>query len=576
MIRRIKQSFALIFLFAAFNSIAQEDVPWPPDPMAFFTDAVEVVEVPGPIQLHPIVDNEERVIHIYDWDVNEWREYPFPESMTEAQRYGRAAPRTLPDGQWLIATNLLDGMLPFSKYADPLGYWLLDPQTGIFSRPELACGQLRAPTGAGEWLVEQESADHPAYVCFTETNERVGPLPLLIDDHGRSAWWRHVGTSPNREWVVLYNYTDQRFWGYQPMTERLVAIDNRSDTLMSQYFSISDWLDNTYFLVFADDLPTWSNRGLYGGDVSVENSFQPIIESVNYPTYYDDPPRYELIPGLWGDGIGWRGTGNSPDCILKVYYLETRTLEDYPLGKYCEPNLIIPQRDGARLYRYVNLDRSNPAQLIALKPQTGELEILYEGEVEIVYEISPDGRYVVLAVDDNGEIDILPDSWAGGGTWFAESSKPQIVVFDMLEREFVYRVEENITIDSLGGEPFVEWINDQTLILSGPNTDPYIRVIYLNDADNSMLTIEDGGGYSLSRSRKYMYFYTSQEDTPTIDLIDLETRIIRTILYRNNNYGTSIEWQDGDILSVRISPSGAVSAAFSPPVIEYHVYMTSP
>jgi hypothetical protein len=180
-------------------------------------------------------------------------------------------------------------------------------------------------------------------------------------------------------------------------------------------------------------MPEWWPIQLFAGDVTQPNSLVYAIGHVRYePLYYDDPPRYEVVPGLNGSRVFLE------DCVLQVYDLETQTFNEYALGNLCDYGIILPSGDGARLYRELNPDRATPATLVRFNPSTGEREDLLTGEIEWLESVSPNGRYAVLVMDSNGQIEGLPNG-IGADPQFERVMTPYLVLYDLAAQRIVYK-----------------------------------------------------------------------------------------------------------------------------------------
>jgi hypothetical protein len=187
---------------------------------------------PAPVDSGPRADDEARVVHAYDEAAGGWREYPYPEeiaSFTGAQSYG--------EGTLLQSTMLGQGL--YGTDPDPAGTWLLDLQTGTFSRPALICGEVPALPGEGRWIVFSEEAN-PAqpYLCNIETGERTGPLPVEgVGDFFESGGDAPV--SPDGQWAILFGRSS--VYSYHFSSGDLLALGQ----LGFRNWQQAHWLDAT-------------------------------------------------------------------------------------------------------------------------------------------------------------------------------------------------------------------------------------------------------------------------------------------------------------------------------------------
>ena len=150
--------YCLFLLLMPNFTQAQETAPWPPDLEDIFAPGLEVVSVEKKEARQynlPIVDNDKRIIRVFDDSIGDWREYPFPD---EIQQFD---PRiSLYSENTLLLSTTLGGEL--SSIPLPEG---LNTNTSEFSRPELACGQLLAKSGMGQWVINTEDQGKTFFLC---------------------------------------------------------------------------------------------------------------------------------------------------------------------------------------------------------------------------------------------------------------------------------------------------------------------------------------------------------------------------------------------------------------------------
>ncbi|MBC7871410.1 MAG: hypothetical protein H7Y09_11280, partial [Chitinophagaceae bacterium] len=184
----------LVFILN-FTSIRAQDetIPWSPDPIEIFAPGVEVVSIEvletsqqaEQTELEIVVDTQNRVVHTYDATTEERRSYAYPANVELASRF---SPEVKDHRTIIFHTN----------YGAPKDDWLLNTDTGEFSRPELICSQYPAASGQGRWVIYDEpDSNAPGYLCHTETGERTPPLPNELNGNQPVIWKVDVYLTPS-------------------------------------------------------------------------------------------------------------------------------------------------------------------------------------------------------------------------------------------------------------------------------------------------------------------------------------------------------------------------------------------
>lgn len=554
-------------------SRAQEEAaPWPPDPGAIFAEGVEVVEVTeGEIQPTFIppqgvtiyADSDAGVVRIYEEDTSTWIAYPFPESATSFD------PRVSVRSDGLLRLDPPG----FGGSQDAAAVWLLNPTTGGYSRPEIMCGTVRDAAGEGRWIVSPREPDAPEHrLCFTETGELTDPLPSLTrNSQSVTLYWNAIATNPTKEWVVLGDQgCKETFYAYNIPTNELyplgVNLVTQAGGIGGNHCYIDTWLDDTFFLMFVYDQPEYSDRIIYAGDVSQPNSLEAVLANNRFwPTYYDDPPRYELVPGMTMEGIGWRGWDRQgPWCRLELYYLETRRLEEYELGELCTPNLVVPQDMNIRFFRYVGLDLTQPATLSSYHLRTRQRTDLFSGEIEAITNVSRDGRYIILLMDDNGRIDAIPDldwiSWTEwGNTYWA--------VFDTERREIIYQIPDAVNFYDNFEIPTTAWFAEDAfefVQIHPGGWGEYITWVWIGEARTISLEgvqsrEKSPDGNQILVDSSYPIYHDSEETgyVCSISVVNLSNQQLVQVTLELSGcpYGLSAEWVDNNLVNVTVTPA---------------------
>jgi len=420
----------LLLLLPGFAQ-AQEAAPWPPDPADIFAPGVEVVSVeikePRPYNL-PTVDNERRVIRVFDKSADEWREYPFPD---EVERFSSQISSY--SENTLLLSTVLGGEYGFTPL--PEGQWLLNTDTGEFFRPELVCGQLQAKPGMGRWVIYPKyNQQTPPYLCNTKTGDRAGPLILEQFDY-----LEDVYALPDARYAVIFGIGGT-VYGYDFQTNLLIRLGSVSGSAIH----ITEWIDETRVFIYATDQAdmTFPWQNYYLGDVTQADSLEQVTQvfKPNYITLRDNPKRYEWV------------SYKDQRCYLTELNWETDQITDYPLNGLCSEGTIIPDGSNDRLYfefywpdnafgMGYPIKQPTSSELVRYNPFTGTRIDLLNGEIEWVEAISPDGLSAAVIMDDNDCFEAYPREDPLENLPPCESnevSEPRHVVIDLKTGDTLY------------------------------------------------------------------------------------------------------------------------------------------
>lgn len=409
----------------------QFNTDWPPDPRAIFAENVAVIDS----EITPYADNDKRLIYVYnDAVILRWSEFPFSADLTNLARLYYANTQVV----------LVDSTHPQSQVTSDDTRWALDPTTGDITLPfDNLCGnqhrdELNRDTLNSAWAYYHDPETEQTHLCSIETGYLSLPLPDDIDWLLLGRWSHPVAPSPNGDWLVIKGVSPggsqgQRIYAYEVATDTLndlgrIDVDEAGNYFISESSSVR-WLTDTQIIVSSRAMPEWSWEELFLGDVTQPGSLIPIIGHMRFsPVYYDDPPRYEVVPGLN------RSRVLLEDCVLQVYDLAAQRLSEYALGELCDYGIILPDGDGARLYLAYDPDLKYTT-LVRFNPFTGERADLFTGEIESLESVSSNGRYVVLVMDSSGWLDSFPNSYI---QW-PQVRNAQLVLYDLVEQRIIYQ-----------------------------------------------------------------------------------------------------------------------------------------
>jgi hypothetical protein len=514
------------------------------DPADIFTDAVEVVET------LPILnaDNNARMLWYFDPAEMEWRGYAYPEEI-EAEEYPPVILQRS-DGTYAISE---EGFYGFSEFA-PEAIWILNPDTGEMTHPEEACGRMKDLPNEGIWIIYENPDDGLYYLCFTETGELSDPIPNNIQSDLCGEYWRRpTVVSPDSKWVV---FTDCAFdpnpvaiYAYETATRQFRFLGNGAE-VDNEIVEIERWLDNSTPIIFFSAIRNPSYHSIYVADLTQVNSAQLVARVLSFldadywPSYYDDPPRYEWVPSEHDrnrpDG---RDQDLHPSCQLHSFDLQTRTETVYPpISGVCGEGTVIPDGSGDRLYRSVNTPApgypvpSATATIIRFNPATSKRDELYTGEIEWLDGLSPSGTYAVFVTDDSGGVDVGESfTWSQNYVWWEWIPSPRYALFDLTSNEFVPDAPDN----------GIEWIDDKTYLSLD-------RLVTLEG--NSFDEISTDGILSAAPNKRQLLVINDSDDPYAASVLNIANSQTTPIIHNPNNdqYHIRYDWQSIDELQVTV------------------------
>lgn len=386
----------VIFSFVLLMTLFGFQIPPFAPPTDVFAPNVEILSwelLPAPTlnQDRFEYDNQSRVVT----DTVTGHEYLYP---TEIETLSGVD--TFELGTLLLTTTRNRGVYGIAP--DPSGQWLLNLQTGEFSRPMLVCGELPLPEGDTAWVIV------PGNPTMEICDRRTG-ASIHLDIDQTLDTDTAIDVSPDGERLALFGW--QHLYVYTISSGKLVDVGEVS--LVADAPNVV-WLGNNQLLVVEDSgraSTPYVNYKL--GDPDLENSLQPLVSQHRFDTQYleflQEPPHYEWIES--------RDTG----CWLVQTELDTGNRREYFQDDLCERGRVLID-GGDRLYtRMLHEELPPPADmpemptgyrpisqsLVRFNPYTGERHNLYNGELEAILEITPDNHYAVVVLDNNGQLEMF-------------------------------------------------------------------------------------------------------------------------------------------------------------------------
>jgi hypothetical protein len=193
----------------------------------------------------------------------------------------------------------------------------------------------------------------------------------------------------------------------------------------------------------------------------------------------------------------------------------------------------------------------------ALDIQTGEMTEILSGEIEALFSVSPDGRYLALITDDSGELDfvdrycIRPD-WSG-------VQDARLAIYDRELGEFVYTTE-----GFEGHFNEIQWFDDGAILMLGGAEDVETssnieggtsmrQLQFTADGTTLVRTIDENefAPFSIiSVSPDHQQLVVWLTDTYLVDFQSLtKTKIIEGDL----PYGINFGWDENNLLQVMLN-----------------------
>lgn len=538
----MKKLFApfLVILIVSNFIHAQQDEPPFFETLSLFTDEIEI------IRSSPVIDNQARTLYMYF--ESQWRAYPYANDLHDVNHAFQTD-----DGTFVVQTDFD----PDASIDTPW-LWNLDPQTGIFTPYLPHCGNRVTYSDAYEnigWMYYTDPQTEQVYLCNAATEELSPALPDWTN------WWggdsdrldHQPSASPDGNWVIFFGRG-----GFGTLVAAYHVSTQQFANLGSAYGSdnarVDSWQTDTTAVVYTGDMPSEFRRGYSLVDVTREDSLQYITGGNGWEVgsqYYDDPPRFEEEGYANSSPDGPQDPSEGP-CPLAIIYLDPLDTVQYELGNVCFNFRTLNYT--TRYYLEARPDSGELRAVMRFNPQTGESEQVLAGEIESLLEnISPNGRYMFVSMDDDGVLGR------------ENMSNPQFFIYDLQTGEPVAQV--NVPADQLRQGMNKRWVNDSTFLLqpySDDSTPHPIRLIRLVEgglietviAANEYIP-DNSGRWQVSENGRYMAIWMNQAQQigGVLDLITGE-HITVTQPTDSAQYELRFSIQYSNDLSIRVIPAG--------------------
>jgi hypothetical protein len=383
---------ALLLLSCVISTARMQDKPrWPPHAQDIFDPSIEVLDfnMLDKVQQSPLgeisIIPESRVIKGADGRV-----YPWPESVGYFQ-YMNPSPLVIDDDLYLYEMH--------SPQSDIYGTWTLNLGTGIFAKyesysdPNTPCGKLW-PKRTG-W--DLYTVNGQPILCNIATGQQI-----LIPDGYTIAFTTQdkpfiTELADNRQFFIGKSTEMNTFalFIYDPATKQSEIIATMPLKASISYEVVNP--DIILMQVFGG-VPHTSQYVVFHPSNNSLTLYQPSLNTSVYVSQWSFWPNPNRI-------IVNKSANNT--CTTVLYDLVTNKEQTFDYGNLCNPDYT--DVDGTGYYREISADQKI-ATVIRFNPLEGKREELYKGEVEGIQWVSHDTRYLMLVIDNSGQVDLLPSN----------------------------------------------------------------------------------------------------------------------------------------------------------------------
>lgn len=299
------------------------------------------------------------------------------------------------------------------------------------------------------WVFVTDPDTNAVHLYNQKTGETSDPLPLSDVNLELS----DIEPSPRQDWLLLLLQNNGLYSGGLEYTVFSYDIDTGLFNLLGQQpgilmMLVHKWLDDVHATLAIAEINGGSGAAIL--DVSTPDSFEILFRGESKAILRTtDRPHYEIFHG----------------CTLDLYDIESRERSSFPLGTRCNG---VFTNDDVHYYAVIPGQMpSDSSVLSVLDTKTGGETVIFEGEIELLYSISPNGRYAAFVMDDNGQVDCCQM----GFSW-SQTHNLSLIFYDTERKDVVYGVPiEIFSLDStiiLGDIMRPQrWVDSSTAWVSG-------------------------------------------------------------------------------------------------------------
>lgn len=468
-------SIILLFALPSASMAVQDETPWYPAPEDLFAPGVEVEaliveDVPQYARPanEPQFDNEARQLRIFDADTERWLEFAYPESIPYV-----SSVKLYEGDVWLVST--ITGRGTYYSEPNPAGQWLLNINTGVFTQPELICGELRETRADfdGRWVVYVEPSTEntprqlPVTVELCQTkalDKRTFTLEEPLKTSG-------ANLSPDGTKVAFVGWAN--YYLYDLETDMLLRLGEGHNEIRS-----TAWYGNDYLVISEANIPDsspWVFISLANADqvdslTHIGTTLKFGSEAANF-RWMQNPERIE-----WTDY-----DEDEERCYFNWLERETGRQERFPIDLLCTVGMILTDDPlGDRLFDRIiyepvevtgsederTLLRPLYREVVRYNLTIGERTDLIEDEVEMIFDIDAESNYAAIVLDQDGIFDLQDRDLApNSDVLYPETRQPhdfQFAILNLHTGEILYRYGVDDTLDSYYFGYYVTDINSAT------------------------------------------------------------------------------------------------------------------
>lgn len=386
-------------------------------PEDLFIDGLEVERVEGETpfatrETLSVIDTETRTLYVRNFPGALWQQFDYPEGFETVECLSRRTNAT-----WIVRS---------SCDPDTSEARILNPNSGQYTEPETVCwSHIKALPAEGQWVVVTDPEIRAAVLCFTEDNNIRHVLPPEFR-------WIDITTSPDKQWVVTMGLReferDPSVYVYNTVEDKMVKLGIVDATVLDPEMSFGQWVSSTRGTILERDrYRTWPQQNLFGFDVTEQSGQIALTDEVvvdkfdlalsGWPQTVNfnlRPARYESV--ITGAQIRAASTPASHVPCQIMIYDETGT-QTYQWGYECLPVAVTEgtevtyssaYRIGSDYYYLATRGAASvTSTLNTFNADTRDGGYLgLTGEIETILGVSPDKRYIVVLLDDDGKLNL--------------------------------------------------------------------------------------------------------------------------------------------------------------------------
>lgn len=429
-----------------------------------------------------------------------------------------------------------------------------------------ACGVSSFMNSGWVYYVDDARVVH---VCKVETGEILATLSLTPEEVGYIQHdFNRAFLSPDKAWLVyahdvaIPGTNGQRVVSAYRLADGHINLIGTIDLPVGlnhpNIKGFGDWLSDTRGTMRIDILGDSVGDNYYVFDVTQPDSLEAVAQGF-YENDADAPGRFEVVTTGF---IAFRTTMQGHfDCIFSLY--DDQGAYELNLGYDCIGARVLPG-GGQYFTLQLEVENATTSNLLRFDPHTDERSVLLSGELEWLVGVSPDGRYVLLMMDDNGQLELAHEDFMNlynftlwGYLSFDDPSR--IVVWDSHQNAIIHEITVTPESDEILPRYHHSWCGDNCLLYAYACTDyAVLPVTLLRFDDEGEVTSQslEMGCHDISLEDSFLYSPSKQyvfHTSPPPSLLELNSGEIYPLFAEA--YGESYrvlraEWLDDETLKI--------------------------